>query len=71
MQVTVQNVPGGSGRIIATNASGEAYQNYIDPDLDHWQRAYYGSNLDRLREIKKQVDPDFRFRFSQAIPPAR
>ena len=37
----------------------------------HWQRAYYGSNLERLREIKKQVDPDFRFRFPQAIPPAR
>jgi FAD/FMN-containing dehydrogenase len=53
------------------HASGEAYQNYIDPDLVRWQRAYYGSNLARLREIKKQVDPDFRFRFRQAIPPAR
>jgi FAD/FMN-containing dehydrogenase len=52
-------------------ASGRAYQNYIDPDLDDWQRAYYGANLERLREIKKQVDPDFRFRFRQAIPPAR
>jgi FAD/FMN-containing dehydrogenase len=53
------------------HVSGEAYQNYIDPDLDRWQRAYYASNLARLREIKKQVDPDFRFRFPQAIPPAR
>jgi FAD/FMN-containing dehydrogenase len=53
------------------HVSGEAYQNYIDPQLDGWQRAYYGTNLERLREIKKQVDPDFRFRFRQAIPPAR
>jgi FAD/FMN-containing dehydrogenase len=51
-------------------ASGQAYQNYIDPQLDGWRRAYYGSNLARLREIKGQVDPDFRFRFPQAIPPA-
>jgi FAD/FMN-containing dehydrogenase len=53
------------------HVSGEAYQNYIDPQLDGWQRAYYGTNLERLRDIKKQVDPDFRFRFRQAIPPAR
>ena len=50
--------------------SGQAYQNYIDPQLPNWQRAYYAGNLPRLREIKKQVDPDFKFRFRQAIPPA-
>jgi FAD/FMN-containing dehydrogenase len=50
--------------------SGQAYQNYIDPQLRTWQRAYYAGNLARLREIKQQVDPDFRFRFRQAIPPA-
>jgi FAD/FMN-containing dehydrogenase len=61
----------GVWRALRPHASGEAYQNYIDPQLDGWQRAYYGTNLERLREIKKQVDPDFRFRFRQAIPPAR
>lgn len=43
---------------------------YAGPDLPGLRRAYYGSNLARLREIKRTYDPDFRFRFRQAIPPA-
>ncbi len=48
-------------------ASGEAYQNYIDPSLAGWDRAYYGSNLTRLLATKESVDPEGLFRFPQGL----
>ena len=48
-------------------STGGAYQNFIDPSLTDWRRAYYGENLARLEDIKKRADPTRVFNFPQAI----
>ncbi|GGO87715.1 FAD-binding oxidoreductase [Wenjunlia tyrosinilytica] len=50
------------------HASGQAYQNYIDPKLTDWKKAYYGANAARLSQVKSAYDPDRLFRFPQAVP---
>ncbi|HEY7075393.1 MAG TPA: BBE domain-containing protein, partial [Solirubrobacteraceae bacterium] len=52
---------------LAAHSDGHAYQNYADPGLRHFRRAYYGSNLARLEQIKAAVDPDRLFSFPQAV----
>ncbi|MET9731467.1 FAD-binding oxidoreductase [Streptomyces sp. NPDC006458] len=48
-------------------ASGAAYQNYTDPTLTNWRKAYYGDAAGRLAQLKKQYDPERTFTFPQAL----
>ncbi|MBS1955179.1 MAG: FAD-binding oxidoreductase [Cyanobacteria bacterium SZAS-4] len=46
---------------------GDTYVNYCDADLTDYEKRYFSSNLDRLREIKQKYDPKNFFRFPQSI----
>jgi FAD/FMN-containing dehydrogenase len=49
------------------HSSGGAYINYVDPELQGWQRAYYGANYDRLVRVKATYDPDGLFQMPQGV----
>ena len=53
---------------IRPHVNSTAYVNFCNPELEDWARAYYGSNLERLVEVKNEWDPDNAFRFAQSIP---
>ncbi|MFG2886648.1 FAD-binding oxidoreductase [Streptomyces sp. NPDC048297] len=48
-------------------ASGGAYQNYTDPTLKDWRKAYYGDAAGRLATVKKTYDPERFFSYGQGL----
>jgi hypothetical protein len=45
-----------------------AYAGYVDPELANPQDEYWGSNLERLIQIKAAVDPQDVFHSPQSVP---
>lgn len=54
----------------APYASGGVYVNFLTSDEGDRIRSAYGSNYDRLAQIKRKYDPDNLFRTNQNIAPA-
>ncbi|CAL9478038.1 FAD-binding oxidoreductase [Streptomyces sp. enrichment culture] len=48
-------------------ASGMAYQNYQDPALPDWRRAYYGDAAPRLARLRRRYDPEGLFTYAQSL----
>jgi FAD/FMN-containing dehydrogenase len=55
------------GDIFGNTAPEYSYQNFPDPTLRDWRRAYYGANYHRLVHVKQKYDPTGFFRYPQAI----
>ena len=48
--------------------SGRVFQNFADPELEHWPAAYYGPNYSRLVRVKATYDASNLFRSEQSLP---
>ncbi|MFE7188604.1 FAD-binding oxidoreductase [Kitasatospora sp. NPDC057541] len=53
--------------LLDPHSAGETYQNFVDPGLADWRRAYYGENYPRLVAVKRRYDPYRLFSFPQAV----
>jgi hypothetical protein len=51
------------------NGIAAQYRNYPDINFINWQHLYYGSNYEKLQELKSRYDPENNIRHSQSIAP--
>ncbi|MFJ8505974.1 FAD-binding oxidoreductase [Streptomyces avermitilis] len=64
---TAQSWLTGAHAAMQRHASGAAYQNYTDPTLTNWRKAYYGDAATRLTQLKHQYDPNGFFTYPQGL----
>jgi FAD/FMN-containing dehydrogenase len=67
-QMAARDWVGASWAFLHPWGTGGVFPNFADADLEDWQHAYYGSNYERLVELKARYDPDNLFRFPQSLP---
>ncbi|MFN8251072.1 MAG: FAD-binding oxidoreductase [Ferruginibacter sp.] len=54
-------------QLFAANGITAQYRNYPDINFSNWQSAYYGSQYQRLQQVKKKYDPNNIISHSQSI----
>lgn len=54
-------------RAAKPNGAWTSYVNYIDPRIQNFGQEYYSSSLDRLKSLKKSLDPQTIFDFPQGL----
>ena len=73
VSTTTRNFLNGINQVIMNalpNVQFGAYAGYVDPELPNGQQAYWGSNLPRLEQIKRAIDPNDVFHNPQSVQPA-
>jgi FAD/FMN-containing dehydrogenase len=55
---------------VAPYAAGSVYINFLTQDEGSRIHEAYGTNWDRLVQVKRRYDPDNLFRFNHNIAPA-
>jgi hypothetical protein len=70
VSTTTRNFVNGINQVIMKalpNVQFGAYAGYVDPELPNGQQAYWGSNLPRLEQIKRAIDPNDVFHNPQSM----